>query len=395
MRIEKKRISISLHPLILIILCLFHVWFLTGCPGVLPTDDKNTDNGQIIAGEKPRHVILFIGDGMGTEHIKAAGMYSTGVSGLLSFESFPYKTLVNTASASGSITDSAAAATAIATGESVDNGVISVRIPGDGAELTTLLELFKASGKSTGLITTTYITHATPAAFGAHENSRSNTEAIAHDLLFQTMPNIIFGGGGFGMTIQDAENADYTVIIDNSELLDFQPNALQIGNPLSVKLSGQFGIGNLPYFVDGRDELPGLLDMVEKAVEILSNNPKGFFLMVEGGRIDHASHANDIFRAITETIELSFTVKWIVEWIEDRNDTLIIVTSDHETGGLAVVENNGTGLLPGVTWASTGHTDSNVFVFAFGPGADAFNRKADETIRNTVIFDIISGFIDK
>ena len=106
MRIEKKRISISLHPLILIILCLFHVWFLTGCPGVLPTDDKNTDNGQIIAGEKPRHVILFIGDGMGTEHIKAAGMYSTGVSGLLSFESFPYKTLVNTASASGSITKS-------------------------------------------------------------------------------------------------------------------------------------------------------------------------------------------------------------------------------------------------------------------------------------------------
>jgi alkaline phosphatase len=352
MKIEKKRISISLHSLILIISCLFYVWFLTGCPDVLPTVDNKTDNG-----EKPLHVILFIGDGMGTEHIKAAGIYSTG--------------------------------------ESVNNGVISTRIPGDGNELVTLLELFKASGKSTGMVTTTYITHATPAAFGAHENSRSNTDAIALDLLYQTMPNLIFGGGGFGMTIQNAENADYTVVIDSTGLEGYQTNAQQAADPLSVKLSGQFGTGNLPYFVDGRDGLPGLPDMVEKAVDILSDNPKGFFLMVEGGRIDHASQGNDILRAITETIELSLTVKLIVEWIEDRNDTLLIVTSDHETGGLAVEENNGIGIVPEVTWISTGYTDSNVFVFAFGPGADAFNRKADETIRNTDIFDIISSYIDK
>jgi len=134
----------------------------------------------------PKNIILLIGDGMGFEQVKAAGMYLNGKAGTLSFESFPNQAEVTTYSADSSVTDSAAAGTAIATGHKVNNGVISMAYPGDGSELYTLLEYFKERGKSTGLVSTTYMTHATPAVFGAHEPSRNNISEIARDYLNQT-----------------------------------------------------------------------------------------------------------------------------------------------------------------------------------------------------------------
>ena len=124
---------------------------------------------------EPKYVIFLIGDGMGPEQVRAAGMYANGEPGTLFFETFPYSGELTTHSADGTITDSAAAGTALATGMKVSNGVISMAIPGDGSELETLLEYSKAQGKSTGLITTCRWNAATPAAFGAHEPSRNNT----------------------------------------------------------------------------------------------------------------------------------------------------------------------------------------------------------------------------
>ena len=123
-------------------------------------------------GGGPHNVILFIGDGMGFEQVKAAGIYAHGTSGTLSFESLPYQGEVTTTSADNPVTDSAAAATAMATGFKVNNRVISVAIPGDGRDLETVLERLRDQGKSTGLVTIAYVTHATPAAFGAHESDR-------------------------------------------------------------------------------------------------------------------------------------------------------------------------------------------------------------------------------
>ena len=119
----------------------------------------------------PKNVVILIGDGMGFEQVKAAGIYANGAAGTLSFESLPYQADCTTYSANSSITDSAASATAIATGHKVNNGVIILATPGDNSELETLLEYFKARNKSTGLVTTTYVSHATPAGFGAHESS--------------------------------------------------------------------------------------------------------------------------------------------------------------------------------------------------------------------------------
>ena len=243
--------------------------------------------GIAAAGAPPKNVIFLIGDGMGFEQVRAAGMYLNGVEGTLSFEYLPYQGQVTTYSADSSVTDSAAAATAMATGTKVDNGVISMAIPGDGSELETLLEYFRDQGKSTGLVTTTYITHATPAAFGAHEPSRGNTAQIASDYLNQTRPNVLFGGGANGIDPSSAQNAGYTVVTDALEMFD-------LDTTMENMVSGQFGSGYMPYELDGLGDLPHLSEMTVTALDILDNDPDGFFLMVEGGRIDHAGHANDI-----------------------------------------------------------------------------------------------------
>jgi alkaline phosphatase len=278
------------------------------------------------AAAMPSSVILFIGDGMGAGQVAAAGLYAGGA---LSFEAFPYQGQVTTYSASSAITDSAAAATAMATGRKVNNGVISTAIPGDGAELRTVLEKAADAGKSTGLVTTTSITHATPAAFAAHEPSRSNNAQIAQDYLTQTQPNVLLGGNGF---MSGATAAGYTVVSDAAGL-----QALDTDNTTFV--SGQFAGGDMTYELDRAPTTtqPHLSDMTAVALDMLDNDPDGFFLMVEGGRIDHAAHANDIERTVQEVLEFSRAVETAMDWIATSAalETLVLVTADHETGGLA------------------------------------------------------------
>ena len=164
---------------------------------------------------QPKNVIICIGDGMGFEQVKAANYYADAP---MSFELFPYQGQMMTRSANSSVTDSAAGGTGIATGVKVNNGVISMAYPGDGSELETLWEYYQARGRSAGLVTTTYITHATPATFGSHEPSRSYTSNIASDYLNQVRPNVILGGGGYGMSTTSAASAGYTVVTDQTGL---------------------------------------------------------------------------------------------------------------------------------------------------------------------------------
>ncbi len=322
----------------------------------------------------PKNVILLIGDGMGREQIKAAGMYESGVAGTLGFEGLPRKGEVTTYSANSSITDSAAAGTAIATGVKVNNYVVSMAYPGDGSELLTLLEYFKARGKMTGLVTTVYMTHATPATLGAHETDRNNLESIAEDYLTQTRPNVLLGGGANGLTPAEAQNAGYTVVEDRTALLALDTEA-------TAYLSGQFGAGYLPYEYDGDfgTTYPHLAEMTNVALHLLDNDPDGFFLMVEGGTIDQSCHDNNIRRAIHETLEFDNAFQTVMTWAQGRTDTLVIVTADHETGGLTVTANNGPATYPSVTWSSTGHTAQNVAVYSWGPGSERIAGILDNT----------------
>ncbi|MBL7012235.1 MAG: alkaline phosphatase [Kiritimatiellales bacterium] len=316
-----------------------------------------------------RNIILCIGDGMGPEQVKAARYYA-GTN--LFFETFPYQSTMITDSADNPVTDSAASATAMASGQKVNNGVISLSLPGDGSELRTLLEYFTTKDKAAGLVTTTYVTHATPAAFGAHTISRNNLSEIAADYLTQTRPQVLFGGGANGMSPSAAVNAGYTVVTTRDDLFSLNTTDASL-------VSGQFGTDHLPYEFDGLGDLPRLPEMAVVALDILEEDPDGFFLMVEGGRIDHAGHSNDLSRNIGETLAFSETVELIRNWAGSRSDTLIIVTADHETGGLDVLADNGPGVNPTVTWSTTGHTATPVPVYAWGLNADLATTVADNT----------------
>ena len=252
------------------------------------------------------------------------------------------------------------------------------RQPGDGEPLETVLEYFQKKGKKVGLVTTTHLTHATPASFGAHEASRANYAQIAADYLTSSRPNVLLGGGGAGLTVTGAVVVGYTVVSNRAEMLQATADGPGM-------LCGQFGIGHMPYEHDGVGALPHLHEMTSCALKLLEDAPEGFFLMVEGGRIDHAAHVNDIAKCVRETVAFDKAVGVAASWAKGRSDTLMIVTADHETGGLTMLAGNGAGIEPAVSWSTVGHTGTNVGVYAWGPGSESVSG----TIDNTDIYRII------
>ena len=339
------------------------------------------------AADRPKNVILFIGDGMGAGQVQAARAYQGRP---LAFETFEGRGLVSTHSADNEVTDSAAAATAMATGHKVDNHVLSVAIPAnadyaEGAPMLTVLEEAARRGKSSGLVTTTSITHATPAAFAAHVSARAGVAEIAAQYLADSRPQLLLGGGGQGMSPEAAAAAGYRVVMDRGRLQAVRDDGLTV-----PRLSGQFGSGHMPYEADhpaAYESLPRLSEMTATALALLDNDRDGFFLMVEGGRIDMACHDNRLDLAVAETLELERAVQAALRWAGGRADTLIIVVADHETGGLAVERDSGAGELPGVSWSGKSHTGAAVQIWARGRGAHAVCGRMDNTEIHHIILN--------
>ena len=330
---------------------------------------------KVALAAEPKNVIIAIGDGMGPEQIKAGNYYNGG---FLSFETLPYQGWQTTYSANSAITESAASATSMATGVKVDNYTISTAYPGDGSDLPTVLEYYRDRGRSTGLVTTTFMTEFTPGAFGAHTQYRVNLFDIADDYLYDTRPNVLFGGGGQGLYPWNAGAAGYTVVTDAAEMFALDADT-------ETYVSGQFGNSHMPMELDGVGDLPHLSEMTAVALDILDKDPDGFFLMMEGGRIDHGGHLNSIEYNVTETQEFSNSVQVVLDWAADRTDTLVIVTADHETGDLTVDADNGAGNYPSVTWGSDDHTGIDMPIYAWGLNA----RNVTGTIDNTDIYDLM------
>lgn len=335
-----------------------------------------------------KSVILLIGDGMGVEQAKAASLYVHGVENALFMHSAPYQNLVHTNNSDQRVTDSAAAATAMATGQKVENRILS--LDADGQPLETALEFFQKRCKSTGIVATSYINHATPAAFAAHQPDRAMLSEIAAEILTQTRPNLLLGGTAEGITAAAAEAAGYTVVRDRTELFAV-PNTVRY-------LSGQFSQGNMAYEYEHTiglkpyyDWQPHLSEMTRRSLEILSQDPDGFFLMVEGSRIDHAAHANALPHTLFEVIEFDKTVQTIVEWANGRTDVLVVATSDHETGGLTVVNAAGPQEFSNVSWTTGQHTGRPVPIFGWNvQHPDA----ASNDIDNTFIYRLVTHGFD-
>ena len=306
--------------------------------------------------DRAANIILFIGDGMGLEHVKAARCFKGEP---LCFEDWPHFALVDTESLSG-VTESAAGATAIATGTRVENYTYGER---NSTRLPTILEYYRDKGKRTGLVTTDHMGAATPAAFATHATNRDDREQIALDYLSVTRPNVLLGGGFAEMPPGAAEAAGYAVALDRDELAAFDPAA-------TPYLSGQFGEGQMPYEYDGIGDFPHLREMAGAALDILEREPAGFFLMVEGANIDHAAHDGDLTRLIPEMLAFDEAVQAALDWASNRTDTLIVVTADHETRGLVVTSDNGAGNDPGAEWTAAWHTAAPVGCWARGAGAE-------------------------
>lgn len=312
------------------------------------------------ADELPRHIVLLIGDGMGEGHVAAARAW---LGRPLRFEEFPVSVMLSTEPAGGGITDSAAAATAIATGRRVANGVISRAIPGDGADLPTLGERFHAAGRRVGLVTTSYVLDATPAAFASHASHRSDHDSIMNRYLAANGPRLLLGGGYGNWSTSALETAAFTLATTPSEMWTAATSGVS-------RLAGLFGVGVIPYEYDERNGFPGLEDMTRAALAYMSRTGEPTFLVIEGGRIDHAAHANDLVRCLGEMIAFERAVQAVLAWCGDRTDVLVVVAADHETGGLRVIEDRGPGVLPSVSWSSTWHTGVPIRAYAIGAGAD-------------------------
>lgn len=324
-----------------------------------------------VCGVPPRNIVLFIGDGMGPEQIKLARMYANGDTAPFGFETLPWHATMTHNNIFGETTDSAASATAMATGVKVANEVVSMQIPGDGGPMETILERLAAEGKATGLVThSALVTDATPAAFGAHVADRHDTAGIVHDYLTDTRPNVLFGQASSAMSDHLATSAGYQIAHSEAEM-----SALRFND------GEDHALGTWP----SEDE-PAFVDMTAKALDLLDDMPEGFFLMVHEQDPDNGGHAHSRTLVANGVLSLAsaFDATW--NWAQSHPDTLLLVTADHETGGLTVVENLGVGNLPAVTWGASGHTQTAVDVYAFGPGA----RLVQGEMENTDIFRVAS-----
>jgi len=309
-----------------------------------------------------RNVILLIGDGMGLYHPYAA--YSVNKGSLSIFERAQFVGLSKTSSANNYTTDSAAGGTAIACGVKTNNGVLG-QLP-DGTPVKSMLEYAADNDLSTGMVVTCELTHATPAAFIAHVDGRNENENIALDLA-QSKINVAIGGGRkFFEEREDGKNL-------TNEMKDkgFQV-AYTLDEVRNVKEGNLLGLlaEVSPERYPARGEM--LLDGVATAINILSQNEKGFFLMVEGSQIDWAAHDNNQDETISEMLDFDRAAKIAFDFAERDGHTLVIVMADHETGGMTITRGNFQSGDLTTNYSSTGHTGVPVPVYTFGPGAEKF-----------------------
>ncbi|MBC7219801.1 MAG: alkaline phosphatase [Hadesarchaea archaeon] len=393
---------------------------------------SSADGSEMMDSHRAKNVILMIGDGMGIAQETMARIDKAGwnlpryADTRLYMDGMDHTGFLRTFSANSFVTDSAPASTAMATGHKTNNGVIgqdATAIPGlrDGRNLTTILELAEKAGLSTGLVTTTRITHATPAAFYAHVDNRDNESEIAEQLLTSGVEVALGGGlgyfiptdsisplGGKGKRadgrnlLENATSMGYMFVYNGTAFRELDINATE-------KLLGLFENSHMEYeLIRARssDPDPSLAEMTEKAISLLSKNQKGFFLMVEGGRIDHACHERSLENATMDTLAFDLAVGKALDFARRNNDTLVIVTADHECGGLVIQPENlesyeGGSVMPVfgsgtveirsprcdflVEMEEATHTGTDVTIRATGPGASSVYGLMD----NTQVFSVV------
>ena len=355
MRINKKYLVVILS-ISLLIVCVFHLF----------------SKQQL----KPKNIILFIGDGMGTKHLEAASWYKTGKKNGLFMQQLDFSGSVNSIGSDNNIPDSANSMSQLATGIKLPYGVLGL----DGKKkLETVAQKLKRQGKSIGFVTNASITDATPASFFAHQKNRRFYDEIYAELL-DFKPQVILGGPAYHSkqtlrNLAQIKKIGYTIARSKKELLSAPLNKPLYGEfhweAYSKNLTKGFYVNmpwilnhfpNLykglqkttlsqilfPYTLD-TSSIPTLIDMTKKALSILEKNKNGYFLMIESALIDKSAHLGFKNNMIAETLIFNDLIKTITNQVGD--ETLIIVTADHECGGVRLSEPFQKGIVPTVTFS--------------------------------------------
>jgi alkaline phosphatase len=380
--------------------------------------------GQALAAPQAKNIIFFLGDGMGPTTITAARIWKYGEDGLLNFEKIDRTARIKTYSNDAQVTDSAPSMGAYMTGIKINNDVISMRDAkpiapgkdangnasvdrcgaGNGSAQPTILELAKAHGKAVGSITTTELTHATPAATFAHICDRNAQYAIAQQIVpggagynaaLGDGVDVLMGGGRMHFTPYDAARNPHGRADGRDMLAEFKADGYFVAATRADMMSarpgrkfvGVYADSHLDWAAAHRPEQPTLAEMTAKSIELLSKNPNGFFLMVEGGKIDHALHAADAKNALSETVAFDDAVQAAIDRMRALDPglehTLIVVTADHDhtmvLNGYARRGNSPLDIVRGYadgqpTKDADGHTFTTL---VFGTGPNRPGQRAD------------------
>lgn len=324
-------------------------------------------NNENQAPKTAKNVIVMIGDGMGPAQVYSLILTSDEQT---SFQRLPYSGFSITRSASNEITDSAAGGSAIANGTKTNNGVVGM--DPDSIPVPSMLELFAEQGKKTGVVVTCSVTHATPADFIAHNVTRKDNAGIALEISEKEGLDVLFGGGR-------------KYFADRKDSLDLLGKMWEKGWNIYESLE-QIEDNNArtmvltceKHMVKAPERGDFLPKATAKALEMLDNE-NGFFLMVEGSQIDFACHDNDSATMVEEMIDFNKAVNVALDFAEKDGNTLVVVTADHETGGLTIVDPKGKYTRTDFKWTTGSHSAVFVPVFSYGPGAEKFSGIMDNT----------------
>ena len=328
---------------------------------------------------RAKNIILLIGDGMGAAQVYAG---LTANKGSLNIERCPYIGFHKNQASDNYVTDSGAGATAFSIGYKTYNGAIGV--DATKAVQPTILEIAERNKLATGMVVSCSMTHATPASFIAHQPSRKMVEEIANDYLATDIDVFIGGGKKDFNNRKDGRNLLDSLKTKGYLVLDTLPEITKVR---SGKLAGFIANEEPPSVAEGRGDQ--LLQCTQTALGILSQNKKGFFLMVEGSQIDWGGHANKGDYVTSEMIDFDKAVGAALDFAEKDGNTLVIITADHETGGLTLTDGDmNTGRVE-MKFTTTSHTGIMIPVFAYGPGAGAFSGIYEN---NTIFNKMMAAF---
>ena len=401
MNIKKILISISL-----LVIGLIGGYFLSDSLGLQPKLEKDFSIKEISFNKeipekklrevttKAKNVILLIGDGMSISQISAYRLLKGGPNHRVSFDKFPYSGIVLTHSEDAVITDSASSATAYSTGKKTNNMYLG--LDSQKKYLENLTETLDKHNFSSSLIATSEISHATPAAFASHVESRWDTDKISQHLFNSKVVTLLGGGRNIFITESNGgvrkDNKDlYADLKSNTNLLTTKDELINFDLTKEGRVFGLFADHHLRDINDlpNHTKEPTLSEMLQFAIDRFNHYQKkgceGFFIMAEGSQVDWSGHTNNLKYLEREMDDLNDAVRLAYKYAMDSQDTLVIVTADHETGGL-LIENEGlsyTGTKVKFSYNTDvgkgNHTGVPVPVFAYGPGAENFSGTLDNT----------------